>query len=71
MIESWLKEAGEDVNYTIIFKGAPVMNTKLDENNIFWVAFRKATGELGIEYVPRISQGASDIRFLRQVSFYY
>ncbi|XP_051172077.1 aminoacylase-1A-like [Leptopilina boulardi] len=67
LIESWLKEAGEGVNYTTIYRGTPVQSTKLDNNNIFWIAFQKAASELNMKYVTRIFQGATDIRYLREL----
>ncbi|XP_033222117.1 aminoacylase-1-like [Belonocnema kinseyi] len=67
MIKGWLKEAGEGVNYTIIQKDPPVKNTKLDESNIFWLAFKKACDNNGFILNPRITSGASDARYLREL----
>lgn len=71
MIQGWCEEAGEGVYYTTELKEPFVENTKLDDSNIFWVAFKKACDNLNIKLDPMIRLGASDSRFLRSVSFYF
>ena len=70
MIKGWLKEAGDDVSYTIINKEPPVKNTKLDSSNIFWLAFKKACDDNGFKLDLQIRAGGSDARFLRNVNFH-
>ncbi|XP_043466049.1 aminoacylase-1-like [Leptopilina heterotoma] len=67
MINDWCKEAGDGVYYTIINKDPPIENTKIDDSNIYWVAFKNATDHLGMEVEPFIMTGVTDARFLRLV----
>lgn len=67
MIQGWCEEAGEGVYYTTELKEPFVENTKLDDSNIFWVAFKKACDNLNIKLDPMIRLGASDSRFLRSM----
>ncbi|XP_033222120.1 aminoacylase-1-like isoform X2 [Belonocnema kinseyi] len=67
MIKSWCEEAGQDVSYQILTKNRPVENTKLDENNIFWVAFKNACDDANLELEPIICPGGTDARYVRKV----
>lgn len=68
MINDWCKEAGGGVYYTIINKDPPIESTKIDNSNIYWLAFKNATDNLKIEVEPIIMTGVTDARFLRLVS---
>ena len=68
MIKKWCKEAGEGVYYTIINKDPQIKNTKLDGNNVFWIAFKQACDDYGLELDLYIEPGVTDARYLRAVS---
>lgn len=70
MIKSWCEEAGQNVSYTILEKDTPVENTKLDESNIFWVAFKKACDDSDVKLEPIVSPGGTDARHVRNVGSY-
>ncbi|XP_011881363.1 PREDICTED: aminoacylase-1-like isoform X2 [Vollenhovia emeryi] len=66
-IKRWCKEAGPDVTYSFKEKNPKVENTKLDDSNPFWIAFKKACGEIDIKLETGILVGAADSRFIRGV----
>lgn len=67
-IKQWCKEAGSDVTYSFEEKNPKVENTKLDDSNPFWLAFKNTCVELGIELKIDLCPGATDSRFVRSVS---
>ncbi|XP_033221949.1 aminoacylase-1-like isoform X2 [Belonocnema kinseyi] len=67
MVNGWLEEAGEGVNYTIIAKDVQVESTKLDDSNPFWIAFKKTFDDFVLKLEPIIISPASDSRFLRAI----
>ena len=67
MIRGWCQEAGEGVNYTFESKETSVENTKLDDTNIFWSAFKQSCDTLNLKLNSMIRMGISDGRFLRAV----
>ncbi|XP_051154223.1 aminoacylase-1-like [Leptopilina boulardi] len=65
MIQKWCDDAGDGVYYTTELKEPFVENTKMDNTNIYWMAFKKSCDNLNIKLDPMIRLGASDSRFLR------
>ncbi|XP_043678759.1 aminoacylase-1-like isoform X1 [Vespula pensylvanica] len=67
MIQKWCKEAGEGVFYTFEQKNPKVENTKLDDTNPFWIAFKNICDNLGITLQIGIFPGGTDSRYVRSV----
>jgi aminoacylase len=67
-IKRWCEEAGPDVTYYFEEKNPKVENTKLDNSNPFWLAFKKICDEIDIELQIGIFPGGTDSRFIREVS---
>lgn len=67
MIKKWCQEAGEGVFYTFEQKEPKVENTKLDDTNPFWIAFKNACDKKGITLQIGIFPGGTDSRFVRNV----
>lgn len=67
-IKQWCKEAGPDVTHSFERKSPKIEDTKLDESNPFWLAFKKTCDELDIKLEIGIFPGGTDSRFLREVS---
>lgn len=67
-IKKWCKEAGDDVFYTFEEKNDYVANTKLDDTNPFWLAFKDTTDKLGLKLKIAIFPGGTDSRYVRSVS---
>ncbi|XP_078043647.1 aminoacylase-1 [Augochlora pura] len=67
MIKNWCKEAGEGVTYSFEQKNSKVPNTKLDNSNPYWLAFKKACDDLGITLETGIFPGGTDSRYVRKV----
>lgn len=67
MIKKWCEEAGSDVTYSFEQKNPKVENTKLDDSNLFWIAFKKACDDLAIQLQIGIFPGGTDSRYIRQV----
>ncbi|XP_070157695.1 aminoacylase-1 [Polyergus mexicanus] len=66
-IKRWCEEAGPDVTYSFKQKNPKVENTKLDDSNPFWLAFKKCCDEIGVELQIGIFPGGTDSRFVREV----
>lgn len=67
MIKRWCEEAGADVTYSFEQKDPKIENTKLDDSNPFWIAFKKACDDLKIKLQIGIFPGGTDSRYIRQV----
>ncbi|XP_033327279.2 aminoacylase-1 [Megalopta genalis] len=67
MIKKWCKEAGENVTYSFEQKNSKVPNTKVDDSNPYWLAFKKACDDLGITLDSGIFPGGTDSRYVRKV----
>lgn len=67
MIKSWCQEAGADVTYTFEQKNPKIENTKLDDSNPYWIAFKKVCDDLGINLQIGIFPGGTDSRYVRYV----
>ncbi|XP_063932212.1 aminoacylase-1-like [Zophobas morio] len=66
-INQWCKNAGKGVWVEFDHKQSPVTPTKLDNSNIYWVAFKEATNKLGLKVKTEICGGATDGRYIRGV----
>ncbi|XP_032680885.1 aminoacylase-1-like [Odontomachus brunneus] len=66
-IKRWCEEAGPNVTYSFEEKNPKVENTKLDESNPFWIAFKNSCEEQGIELEIGIFPGGTDSRYVRSV----
>lgn len=67
MIKKWCAEAGSDVTYSFEQKNPKIENTKLDDSNPYWVAFKTACDDLGITLLQGIFPGGTDSRYVREV----
>ncbi|XP_076684716.1 aminoacylase-1 [Andrena cerasifolii] len=67
MIKKWCAEAGSDVTYSFEQKNPKIENTKLDDSNPYWIAFKKACDDLGITLLQGIFPGGTDSRYVREV----
>ncbi|KAK9874876.1 hypothetical protein WA026_005690 [Henosepilachna vigintioctopunctata] len=65
MINKWCKEAGPDCFVEYHDKQNPTPDTKLDDSNIFWRAFREASEELNLELDIVRCIATSDSRYIR------
>lgn len=66
-IKRWCEEAGPDVTYSFEEKNPKIENTKLDDSNPYWIAFKKCCDEIGVELEIGIFPGGTDSRFVREV----
>ncbi|XP_018050254.1 PREDICTED: aminoacylase-1-like isoform X1 [Atta colombica] len=66
-IKRWCEEAGSDVTYSFKEKNPKIKNTKLDESNPYWIAFKNTCDEIGINLETAIFPGGSDGRFVREM----
>lgn len=66
-VTRWCKEAGDDVYFKFEQKNEEIDVTKLDSTNPYWVAFKKASDDLGINLDVGIFPGATDSRYIRAV----
>lgn len=67
-IKRWCEEAGPDVTYSFEEKNPKVENTKLDDSNPFWIAFKKTCDEIDVKLEIGIFPGGTDCRYVRGVS---
>lgn len=70
MIKKWCQEAGSDVTYSFEQKNPKIENTKLDNSNPFWVAFKQSCDGLGINLKTGIFPGGTDSRYVREVNIF-
>ena len=68
MLKKWCEEAGEGVNFTFGEKNKFVPNTDLNDNNPFWLAFKKSCDKQNINLEIGIFPGGTDSRYIRDVS---
>lgn len=64
-LNQWCEEAGGGIKIEFDQKEVKVDATKIDDSNEYWVAFKEATDELGLEIRPSVCPGGTDIRFVR------
>lgn len=67
MINSWIKEAGPHCSISYHAKESGTPNTELNDSNIFWTAFKKATDKMKIEIKTELNCATSDSRYLREM----
>lgn len=67
MLRQWCREAGEGVHFTFIEKNKYVENTKLDDSNPFWLAFKKACDKEKLNLEIGIFPGGTDSRYVRDL----
>ncbi|XP_077284750.1 aminoacylase-1-like [Arctopsyche grandis] len=67
MVNSWCQEAGDNIKIEYEQKEDYVEITQLNENNAYWVAFKRAADDLNIKLSTRIFPGGTDSRFIRGV----
>lgn len=68
MIQNWIHEAGEGISYSFEEKNPFVENTKLDETNPFWLAFKNVCDTNKLTLESGIFTGGTDSRYIRSVS---
>ncbi|XP_071559160.1 aminoacylase-1-like isoform X1 [Temnothorax nylanderi] len=66
-IKRWCEEAGPGVTYSFEQKNPQIEDTKLDDSNTFWTAFKKTCDEIGVKLIICICMGSTDNRFVREV----
>ncbi|XP_055692556.1 aminoacylase-1-like [Lutzomyia longipalpis] len=66
-LQQWCTEAGGGIEMEFERKDHKSPATKLNEENPFWVAFKEATDEMGLQIQPIVCPGATDSCFLRDV----
>ncbi|XP_059619088.1 aminoacylase-1-like [Phlebotomus argentipes] len=66
-LEKWCAEAGGGIELVFELKDPLVPPTRLDETNIFWVAFKKAIDELKLKIRPQVFPAATDSRYVREI----
>ncbi|XP_026754819.1 aminoacylase-1-like [Galleria mellonella] len=66
-VKRWCEEAGDGVTFEFEQKNPFVECTKTDASNPYWVAFKKATDEMGLKLDIRIFPGGTDSRYIRRV----
>ncbi|XP_072026052.1 aminoacylase-1-like isoform X2 [Amphiura filiformis] len=67
-IDSWIKEAGEEVTYEFTQKGKPC-ETPIGDGSPWWRAFDAACKDEQIEIVPEIFPAATDSAILRLAGY--
>ncbi|KAJ8666830.1 hypothetical protein QAD02_008492 [Eretmocerus hayati] len=67
MLKKWCREAGEGVHYSFEEKNKYVENTKLDESNPFWLAFKNSCDEQKLKLDIGIFPGGTDSRYIRDL----
>ncbi|XP_030378115.1 aminoacylase-1 [Scaptodrosophila lebanonensis] len=63
----WIEEAGGGVELEYEHQRPRVEPTATDESNPFWMAFKSATDELGLDIKLQIFTGGTDSRYLREL----
>ncbi|XP_058978384.1 aminoacylase-1 isoform X1 [Musca domestica] len=67
-VRKWCEEAGGDIVLHFEQKEPKVEPTKIDDSNIYWVAFEKClVKELGLKIRKQIFPGGTDSRHIRHV----
>ncbi|XP_071559150.1 aminoacylase-1-like [Temnothorax nylanderi] len=66
-IKRWCVAAGPGVTYSFEQKNPKIEDTKLDDSNPFWIAFKKTCDEIGVKLITCVSPECTDNRFVREV----
>ncbi|KAK5638461.1 hypothetical protein RI129_012756 [Pyrocoelia pectoralis] len=64
-LKTWCKDAGDDLWIEYLQKNPLSAVTTLDDNNIYWVAFKKAANEINLKLKVMTLVGVTDIRHVR------
>ncbi|XP_055298307.1 aminoacylase-1-like [Sitodiplosis mosellana] len=68
-INDWCKQAGDGIEIQFIQKLQRIEPTKLDDNNKYWLAFKKVlVNDLQLKIKPQILPAATDSRHLREIN---
>lgn len=67
MIYKWAKESGEDIEIEFLIKEPFFPPTKIDDSNIFWTAFKRATDEMNLKIKPQVFPAGTDASYIRAV----
>lgn len=67
MLQSWAKQAGENVGIKFLIKEPLCPPTKTDDSNIYWKAFKQATDSLKLKIRPQIFPAGTDASYIRAV----
>ncbi|KAF4530315.1 hypothetical protein B566_EDAN018457 [Ephemera danica] len=67
MLAQWCREAGPGTSIEYRYEPKYIPNTKLDDSNPFWVAFKSECDQMNMNMEPRIFCGATDARFIREI----
>ncbi|KAI8044289.1 aminoacylase-1-like isoform X2 [Drosophila gunungcola] len=65
-IRNWGEEAGGGLELDFILR-CPFVETKVDDSNPYWLAFKKGLDELGLKTHTRVFTGATDSFYVRQM----
>ncbi|XP_059622565.1 aminoacylase-1-like [Phlebotomus argentipes] len=66
-LQDWCAEAGGGIEMVFARKDKKSPVTKLDDSNIFWVAFKAVADEMQLKLQPIICPATTDSPFLREV----
>ncbi|ALC40179.1 maker593 [Drosophila busckii] len=66
-LQRWMTEAGGGIELEFDQQHPYVPPTATDDSNAYWLAFKRATDELGLTIRPQIFTGGTDSRYLRRV----
>ncbi|KAF4517927.1 hypothetical protein B566_EDAN005992 [Ephemera danica] len=67
MIEGWCREAGPGTYMEFVQKNNFVPNTRLDNSNPWWQAFKRECDEINVKLKPSIFPGGTDSRYVGEV----
>jgi len=65
-IDKWIIDAGGDITVNYLIKDPKAAKTNADDTNPMWVVLQNTARELGLQIVPGVMSGATDMRFLRR-----
>ncbi|XP_050437592.1 aminoacylase-1-like isoform X2 [Adelges cooleyi] len=66
VIKQWCKEAGEGVILEFTEKGCHVEPTKLNDENLYWVALKNQFDKMNLKFKKSIFPGSTDSIFIRE-----
>ncbi|KAK7597711.1 hypothetical protein V9T40_009936 [Parthenolecanium corni] len=66
-IEEWCHEAGDGVTCNELTFETDQIATKLDDSNMWWLAFKEASSKMGLKLKTVVFAGRTDSKFLRRI----
>jgi len=66
-VRKWCEEAGEGVSVEFLKKSPYIQPTKINEENPWWITFKKECDKMNLKLKKYIFPGATDSRFIRQI----